>query len=484
MLSLLAEHKGKLAIGLTLLVAGGYLYRHRDSLGALGTQSNVLSSLMNDKTTTEEQQRKDKTYRLLVQRVQQKITKNVVFVSSQVERLAQLPILQRALESTHELSTPAELIHVLVFAFSSLLLSRFFHLLQIVYTSIHLKQTMPVPVPVPAPAPAPAPALTSESAPASVPSPYIQATPAPASMPVLAEAQKPRGVLQTAGQQAEEEKKEEMKDRGLGLGLGLETGRGKERGRGREVQGMGGMESGAKVDEAYVFLQHVCSYMQSIVDDVRIHFEATLSALNTGLNNTECSQLLPNVYAQTKAKFCELQCGSGADPLDLSSYAILAVSKFVGILKRQPAGHAMYGEIEAFVGSVYFQSLLLQGLDLDFHVLNGEYQKMVALIFQGKAEEERVNIKDVVVGVLKAVEEARKKSDARYRSESELTSMNNYLEKLFKLLSSEQGQGSDDSKADTYKQSLKEFVVLMLFEQDDKSVMAGELPPLPNFDLF
>ena len=234
--------------------------------------------------------------------------------------------------------------------------------------------------------------------------------------------------------------------------------------------------------EPAAFCQIVIQFCARIVREVGELVKGNIREDMILLSNGEGSGLIPNLFGKLKEMFCLLACGKNSDPLEISSYRINIVNIFGEMLREAEKTQPSFVELRGFVESSYFQSLFLQGADIDFRDFNAEYQKMVTLAFQGRIIDEKINVKDVVASVLKARKEWVGKVVTRYGNEIDANTESDYIDKMLKFIATELNQQPGEAVSESYKQSLKEFIIVTLFEEEVKSLSVAQLPSLADLD--
>eukprot|EP00826_Nyctotherus_ovalis_P028623 TRINITY_DN22596_c0_g1_i1.p1 TRINITY_DN22596_c0_g1~~TRINITY_DN22596_c0_g1_i1.p1 ORF type:complete len:308 (+),score=77.86 TRINITY_DN22596_c0_g1_i1:21-944(+) len=138
-----------------------------------------------------------------------------------------------------------------------------------------------------------------------------------------------------------------------------------------ESKGSVAKEKSSKLEDA-IILKAVKEYIAQLAEKLQSFFKKCYASRLLVLSSKEAVSLLATLCSKLQEKYCKLVPKEGTNELNLESYHMKLVNTFTAKLKHG-------GELKEFIESVYFQSLLAQGIDADFYKLNAEYQKICLL---------------------------------------------------------------------------------------------------------
>ena len=207
--------------------------------------------------------------------------------------------------------------------------------------------------------------------------------------------------------------------------------------------------------EEIMFFKAIKEYIGELVEEIHQYLKEYYVSKLLTLSNKEAIDLLTILYDNIRDEYWKLSLKEGMEALELESYHLKLVNRFTMKLKSA-------SEVKEFIESVYFQSLVMQGMDIDFYKFNAEYQRIIPLAYQGRDINESINNRDVVAAMLKGYKEFAQKRLIRYENEIGDESDIDCLEKMIKFIAPELNKSQNETNtSEVYKKQLKSFIKLI-----------------------
>jgi len=222
-----------------------------------------------------------------------------------------------------------------------------------------------------------------------------------------------------------------------------------------------GEEIDSRKENASILLEPMTAFIRDITEEIASLVSKHVKKVSLLFN--EAQELLESVYQEVERKYCSFEPKEEfIRDKDISLYNLGIVNNFIARLGNPDT----FIETKVWMESLYFQSLLMEGVDIDFKILCTEYNKLLQVVYQGKHLKDSINNRDIVFSLLKAQKEYIGKCASRYKSDINADSDIELTSKMMKMLSMDNNKDLEETKTSkVYKQSLNDFLNLVLFEE-------------------
>eukprot|EP00826_Nyctotherus_ovalis_P031243 TRINITY_DN2493_c0_g1_i4.p1 TRINITY_DN2493_c0_g1~~TRINITY_DN2493_c0_g1_i4.p1 ORF type:complete len:398 (-),score=132.07 TRINITY_DN2493_c0_g1_i4:152-1345(-) len=222
--------------------------------------------------------------------------------------------------------------------------------------------------------------------------------------------------------------------------------------------------------DSMVLLKAMTEFITGVIDEIMLLANARARQIN--VSHKEAQELFTGIYQEAQNRYCSFQPKEEAK--EIESYNLAIVNEFLSHIERT----ADFTETKAWMESLYFQSLLVEGIEIDFKALSFDYTKMLAIVYQNP-HITVVNNRDIAFSLLKVCRDYMPKRMNRYKADISADNDMEFIARLVKMLSSESKEHPED-QSKGLRQSLKAFLNVVLFEENAKKNPLAELPDLSS----